>query len=107
MHTVQKMGREPGRFYHCVVLCGVWVIKLAIIAHTHHGLTVLETELPSRLSQCLMPLKMTGGNSSEATTHIASHFQHLQFSVASLGLFPVILNSIKYCDRQEGMQLCL
>jgi len=54
-----------------------------------------------------MPLKTAGGNSSEATTHIASHFQHLQFSVSSLGLFAVILSSIKYCDRQEGMQLCL
>ena len=24
-----------------------------------------------------------------------------------IGRLPVILNSIKYCDRQEGMQLCL
>jgi len=54
-----------------------------------------------------MPLKMTGGSYSEATTNIASHFQDLQFSVASLGLLPVILNGIKYCDRQEGMQLGL
>jgi len=33
-HTVQKKGREPGRFDHlhddtlCMVLCVVWVIKL-------------------------------------------------------------------------------
>jgi len=70
-------------------------------------LTVLETELPCRLSQRLMLLKMTGGSFSEATTNIASHFQDSQFSVASLGLLPVIFNVIKYYDRQEGMQLCL
>ena len=32
-----------------------------------------------------------------------SHFQDSQlFAVASLGLFPIILSGIKYCDSQEG-----
>jgi len=85
----------------------VWVIKLLPTHTVLERLTVLETELPCQLSQCLMLLKMTGGSSSEAIMNIANHFQDLQFSVASLGLFPIILNGIKYCDRQDGMQLCL
>ena len=70
-----------------MVLCVVWVIKL-LPAHTVlECVTVLETELPCRLSQRLMPLKLTGRSSSEATMDNTSHFQDLQFSVASLGLF--------------------
>ena len=69
-----------------MVLCVVWVIELLPTQTILEHLTVLETELPCRLSQRLMSLKMTGGSSSEATTDIASHFQDLQFSVASLGL---------------------
>ena len=66
MHTVQKMGREPEQF---ITMHGfMYGLGNQIIAHAHH-LTVLETELPCRLSQCLMPLKMTGRSSSEATAH--------------------------------------
>ena len=81
LHTVQRTGREPGQFYHvrddvlCIVLCVVWVIKLLPTHIVLEHLTMLETELPCQLSQRLMPLKVTGGSSSEATTNNVSHFQ--------------------------------
>jgi len=73
-----------------------------IIAQAHH----LRAFNHAR-DRIALSLKMTGGSSGEATTNITSHFQDLQFSVASLGLLPVILNGIKYYDRQEGMHATL
>ena len=48
-HTVQKMGREPGRFDHvrddvlCVALCVVLVIELSPTHAVLERITVLET----------------------------------------------------------------
>jgi len=70
----------------CMVLCVVWVVKLLPPHTVLECVTGLETDLPCRLSQRLMPLKLTGRSSSEATMDKMSHFQDLQFSVASLGL---------------------
>ena len=53
-HTVQKMGREPGRFDHVhdsilrMVLYAVWVIELS--PTTFSGLTVFRRGLSRTLS---------------------------------------------------------
>ena len=47
-HTLQKTGREPGRFDHvhddilCVVLCMVWIIELSPMHAVFESLTMLE-----------------------------------------------------------------
>ena len=83
-HTVQKTGREPGRFHHvhndvlCLALRVVWVIELSPMHVAFEALTVLETELPCWLSRWLMPLTMTGRSPWEATTNNCEPWQHLK-----------------------------
>ena len=72
----------------CVVLCVVWVIKLLPTHTVLEHLTMLEIELPCRLSQRLMPLKMTGGNSSEGILVRPQRTLQVTFSTCS-SLWPL------------------
>ena len=83
-HTLQKVGREPGRFYPmqddlvCVVLCVDWVSELSPTHAVFELLTVVDMELPSCLSQQLVLLVYSTFRTQEL------------FVVASQGLLPAI-----------------
>ena len=83
-HTLQKVGREPGRFYPmqddlvCVVLCVDWVSELSPTHTVFELLTVVDTESPSCLSQQLVLLVYSTFRTEEL------------FVVASQGLLPAI-----------------
>ena len=86
-HTVQKMGREPGRYDHVRddVLCMVLVIELL---HTHAVLeciTVLETVGVALLT--FIALKMTGRRPQRTTVSLERDCYNMNTGISTDGGF--------------------